>query len=867
MASNLKIKVASTTRQANGLNATTSHDIWASNNIRSNQRGLSCYLPSSLNAQYFEFDNLSTARQLDTFGIADASRVRSNYTALNLWESSSSYYGLIERIGSKLKVFLDPEYGVTLDSDNGVSSWVSRNLPASATGNIQFSQSTSGSRFKLSRSDNKENLSKQTDIFGSDWTKSLVTVSTDGTEICPTSGAYAQKITETGSTTAERYIRSTGTSTAFSTIIGQAYVCEVDVKAGSLQYAYLLRSTGGFGALTYARINLSDGSTSVISGSGTFFSRSLGNGWYRFGWIQTATSSATANQTYLYMSSSSSSTSYTGTGSGYIYSGALQTRRVSTLDDYVSGESGIQISGGEYSENLCTWSQQIHRWSVSVGLTLSATLYDVGFSSGNLSQKIVETSSTGDHKVYLTTLSYPANSIVRCSARVKRDTGGTRNVWIEARRTALTNTNVNFDLDALTATVTSGSATNASVTHEGGGVYYLTFDTPVTTASTSNFYIGLSSGTSQSYTGSTSQGMYVGDVHVRSTLDAEYFQTLSLAKNINGDGRRSMYLDDIGAHMTSTATLADIIGADSAYIIAAYRIDATSGNNPVLSSTTLDAYAESNGRFSVINNDGAADTVQAPTPLHAREIHIGEWYHEGGYMYSGTNGSFSSSVASGSTTTMTATLRIGGTAAGTYFGGHLLGIVICNEALTTAERYAFRDYLTRRSRTKRIYQDTSFSSSSLVGLNSADYYAPGLTSSALRFAHLELTPDSSPSSTFISTVFLGEEFSFDSDPDNFTVSYDDMPYFIPSSGVGNGVSFKKKKLKTQYTFRLVEDSKLEEFEQTIGKYWDSQIFILETEEERLLGGNSIVWMTLDTKPQVTREATGYNTIALSFKEF
>ena len=278
------------------------------------------------------------AQSVDTLAIARADLLTSDSVAALIVRAASAPYLAPSDVSSCVAWF-DPSYGVTTDTNGGVSAWVDR------VGGLSASQSTSASRPVLSRYDTREN------IF---W-NSQPTTSGD------VSSGLVSNVTYTAAT-------SSDWASLFSTVA-------VFADNTATRIHYYNRVT--YAAKTYTfsvYIRMDDGSAPSFSGSADFSlvlngsattsgitTESLGGGLYRisksvagsgsaanFGLLKTASNTAKGFKAQGFQLTSTSYTTYVPTTTGPVYAGINGSRHLffDGVDDHLLSNSVATLLAG-----------------------------------------------------------------------------------------------------------------------------------------------------------------------------------------------------------------------------------------------------------------------------------------------------------------------------------------------------------------------------------------------------------------------------------------------------------------------------------------------------------------------------------------
>lgn len=165
--------------------------------------------------------------------------------------------------------------------------------------------------------------------------------------------------------------------------------------------------------------------------------------------------------------------------------------------------NGLQIEGAR--TNLLTYSETASNaaWT-KTACSIGASLSQGGFSLDLLT----EDASTGTHQItqgvsFTSGTTYTFSRVVKAKERTR--------VLMSLGSGAFSGFAIgDFDLNALTATSTGGTAAACAITALGGGLYRCAMAATATASATVNCITQLHNGTSNSYTGNGTSGLYIG---------------------------------------------------------------------------------------------------------------------------------------------------------------------------------------------------------------------------------------------------------------------------------------------------------------------------------------------------------------------
>ena len=369
------------------------------------------------------------------------------------------------------------------------------------------------------------------------WSKTRVTVTANATT-APDGTSTAEAVFETAVTNTFNIAPATN-----SVISGQAHTLSIFVKANGRSYVaiyepfldvgkYFNVTAGGSGTVLG---NLSNAPTSATI-------TAVGNDWFRC--TITATTSSTSLRLTVYASDNGTQISYAGDASKGLYLWGAQVEQRSAVTAYTAtttqaitnyipklqsaasgvarfdnnpttGESlGLLIE--ESRTNLTTYSSQFDNatWN-KVGATITADT--IVSPDGTLNADgMYETAVTSEHQINNTNPTFSASTAYTLSVYAKPIGGRNCTLfwYTNSVNTVLTAT---FDITAgtiVTAATASGSApptsVSAAITAVGNGWYRVSISGTTTgTAGVGAIRIHAASGTSNSYAGDTSKGIFI----------------------------------------------------------------------------------------------------------------------------------------------------------------------------------------------------------------------------------------------------------------------------------------------------------------------------------------------------------------------
>lgn len=175
------------------------------------------------------------------------------------------------------------------------------------------------------------------------------------------------------------------------------------------------------------------------------------------------------------------------------------------------------------------------------------------------------------------------------------------------------------------------------------------------------------------------------NVQLQSALaDPTYLPTTTAPQYRGVNGRPAVFFDGVDDVMTSSATLGDVFAAGAKTLITGFQpLQAVGGINARIFTDTgpMTALYTSGDTTVWWSSDGSAD-FSVWSPLVNGKNYLLSGTHDGTNLDSKVNGSVGSTDAGGSTSTMTGTLKIGGSGtASQWFAGPITDVITWNKVL------------------------------------------------------------------------------------------------------------------------------------------------------------------------------------------
>ena len=217
---------------------------------------------------------------------------------------------------------------------------------------------TTGESLGLLVEEQRTNLLLRSEEFdNATWPKSNLRAFGSGSTanaIAAPSGTLSADLLIEDTATGEHFVEQN-----FSTFSGTTYALSVFAKAGTNKTTIVLRLTTtawNGGTNNQVRFNLSTGSAAIVAGSPTAFSQDLGNGWWRFTLVSTASATGTP-AARVHLTDGAGNISYTGDGTSGIYiwgaqleAGSFPTSYIPTTTTTVTRSADVaSITGTAFS--------------------------------------------------------------------------------------------------------------------------------------------------------------------------------------------------------------------------------------------------------------------------------------------------------------------------------------------------------------------------------------------------------------------------------------------------------------------------------------------------------------------------------------
>lgn len=422
-------------------------------------------------------------------------------------------------------------------------------------------------------------------------------------------------------------------------------------------------------------------------------------------------------------------------------------------------------------------------------------------------------------------------------AAVVKNYSGNRGVRLRLY-TTFTDASIYFDPVTGVIFSTSGSPLNISVLNLGSGAYRIAFELAATSTGQAAFQLLLTDGlrsTTTSYNGDSASGIYIGELQYCEAEADDKICYTDGAPAFRGHKGLPVVTFRGGQVLNSASTLATIFAAGAKVLYIAIRPESIVTTQEILCDNGGTLYfnlRQNSASLEARNNDGAIDT--AAQTLTARTFYLIRIRHASSVLYisinSGSGWSAETSVASGSTSTMTQTLRLGAqnSAATTNpLFGSIGDIIALNAAATTAEQTALEAVLSARWLDADIYLNSSFDTATMIGPLAEDFAATFTESSSKRYFWLDFETCKLCDFWHVSPMF-GKLFDFGRDP----------IYRPGTSAERSGMSARAEQASIDLVWEGITAAKKAEFDSLITEYADQDGFWLYDSGGILLDGDT-----------------------------
>lgn len=193
---------------------------------------------------------------------------------------------------------------------------------------------------------------------------------------------------------------------------------------------------------------------------------------------------------------------------------------------------------------------------------------------------------------------------------------------------------------------------------------------------------------------------YIQGAHLRSpSADTTYIPTTTYPQYRGINGNTALVFDGVDDVMTSTATFANLFGAQAKTVVMAIKPNVLNATQVIFGDTHTDTTQYLNIRIksteSVIQafnlDSGGLDYIEKATTTNPQVVTLTHDTTNLNFYVDGV--SAAAPVASGATTTMTDTITVGGlTTASQLFNGYIAAIAVYNRALSSDERIRVEQY-------------------------------------------------------------------------------------------------------------------------------------------------------------------------------
>lgn len=290
------------------------------------------------------------------------------------------------------------------------------------------------------------------------------------------------------------------------------------------------------------------------------------------------------------------------------------------------------------------------------------------------------------------TLTCAANTKMRLSVYAKRKE---RDIALRIQDAGTVDKSTYANLSNCTITATDSGA-SASISDVGSGWCKVSIEvTPTTAGACYPLASMITAGASgASYNGDGASGVYLyGLQFQRASMQPTYIATTTVPVYGSLTGRRMLTFDGSNDYMSSTSALSDIYGASAKTFFGLVNTNLLNTYQEVLDGSGGSQFAvrilNSGSSIQAFNADGAVDYAAATITANAPNAVVVT--HDGTNLAIAVNRSAFTSAASGASSALTETIRLGAWGSGTSpFNGQLGPIITFNRVLPQPVRDTIR---------------------------------------------------------------------------------------------------------------------------------------------------------------------------------
>lgn len=418
-----------------------------------------------------------------------------------------------------------------------------------------------------------------------------------------------------------------------------------------------------------------------------------------------------------------------------------------------------------------------------------------------------------------------------------------------------------------------GTPTGGSIMGAGNGFYKLSWlETATSTGSANLQIIASTNGSTTNYAGDITKGIYIAGAQVKDSNAEDTFLTTTTFAGFAGiNANRMLRFDGLASKMTTTATLANLFGAQAKTVCIAVRPDFINATNwPIFwpSSGGIFQVRTGNAVFQAVNVSTGTQTVSSTgVTVTAGVTYIVTVRHDTTNLSIRVNGGSWANLASGASSDTTVTFLLGNNTGTNWFAGAIGEIVTFNSALSDADCARWEAYLTAEWITAPVYNNRLISSSTLYGPNSNDFITTFTETSASRHWWIDYDPNESSSNMEHSKSYLGVAFDFGTDPD-FEISRAPRAEseFVTDSGARKLTRIDDPAYRWDFTWSGITDAKVQEWlTKIVYKKEQETFFLYTTANHQILDDKRIVHVRL-TEASYRKIETDWNVVSASFEE-
>lgn len=525
------------------------------------------------------------------------------------------------------------------------------------------------------------------------WTKSNSSITANATA-APNGTLTADKLVEnTANSTHE-------TSISIAVTSGVPYTASVYVKAAERPTISLVLDTGFTESRTWFNLTTLTATTTTGSITSSYI-QPVGNGWFRVGVTQTATSTTNANLRFRIWTGTT--TVYIGDGTSGVFLWGAQLSASASLDPYVNNPVAAPSSTAYYAPrfdydpvtlqprgllieeqrtNLVLRSEELNviPWALQ-NTTVSANTTTSPDGTVD-ADKLIEDTATSTH--YIANGFTPVNATTyTASVYLKAAERSFAFVGFSGGSMATTFVSVNLSTGAITTAV--GTPVSSSSTAVGNGWYRVTISLTSTGTTATNLDIRISTDglwANRSYTGNGTSGIFVWGAQVEAGAFAtSYIPTVAAQVTRSADNALIQGSNFSGWYNQSEGTISTIVNAPKGTVVV--------GTGNTFNDTQYLAAASSNN-LSI--RSGGADVAVITAPISTTAITKAAWVYRVNDFRGAVNGTLTNADSSGAVPVDQVRMVIGAaswtTSGGNYLNGWIQSVAYYPRRLSNSELQA-----------------------------------------------------------------------------------------------------------------------------------------------------------------------------------